>query len=115
MDVRLREHDGEYTTLAKILRVHQLQLMPVMDGFEFVLTLRQKKENRSIPIIVITAKDLTDEDHRQFDGGVEYIVDKSAFTQDELLEQLRGLVASAVGLESSTMASEQEGFESVNK
>ena len=28
-------------------------MMPVMDGFDFVVTLRQKKENRSIPIIVI--------------------------------------------------------------
>jgi signal transduction histidine kinase/CheY-like chemotaxis protein len=83
-------------------------MMPVMDGFEFLLILRQKKENRSIPIIVITAKDLTDEDRRQLDGGVEYIVDKSAFSQDELLEQLRELVASSAGLESSTVASEQE-------
>ena len=68
-------------------------MMPVMDGFEFVLTLRQQEENRSIPIIVVTAKDLTEEDRRQLAGGVEYIVDKGAFTQDELLQQVRGLVA----------------------
>ena len=71
-------------------------MMPVMDGFEFVLALRQNEENRSIPIIVITAKDLTEEDRRQLDGGVEYIVDKGAFTQDELLNQVRSLVATSV-------------------
>jgi signal transduction histidine kinase/DNA-binding response OmpR family regulator len=73
-------------------------IMPVMDGFEFVLALRQQEENRSIPIIVVTAKDLTDEDRRQLVGGVEHIIDKGAFTQDELLEQVRNLVASSTGL-----------------
>lgn len=34
-------------------------MMPVMDGFEFVLELRQPKIGHEIPIIVITAKDLT--------------------------------------------------------
>jgi signal transduction histidine kinase/CheY-like chemotaxis protein len=77
-------------------------MMPVMDGFDFVLALRQHVENRSIPIIVITAKDLTDEDRRQLEGGVEYIIDKGAFTQDELLSEVRSLVATTVGGESPT-------------
>ena len=51
-----------------------------------------RRINRSIPIIVVTAKDLTEEDRRQLIGGVEYIVDKGAFTQDEMLQQLRDLV-----------------------
>ncbi|UCG24878.1 MAG: response regulator [Chloroflexota bacterium] len=70
-------------------------MMPVMDGFDFVLALRLHQENQSIPIIVVTAKDLTDEDHRRLDGGVQYVIDKGAFTQDELLEQIRSLVASS--------------------
>ena len=72
-------------------------MMPVMDGFEFVLALRQNKENRLIPIIVVTAKDLTDEDRRQLDGGVEYIFAKGSFRKEELLEQLRNQIASSTG------------------
>ena len=55
-------------------------MMPVMDGFEFVQKLREEEENRWIPIIVVTAKDLTEEDRRQLAGGVEHIIDKGAFT-----------------------------------
>ncbi len=76
-------------------------MMPVMDGLDFVLALRQTEQNFSIPIIVITAKDLTEEDRRILSGGVQHIIDKGAFTQDELLDQLRKLVASTTKIESS--------------
>jgi CheY-like chemotaxis protein len=76
-------------------------MMPVMDGLDFVLALRQTEQNFSIPIIVITAKDLTEEDRRILSGGVQHIIDKGAFTQDEMLEQLRKLVASTTKIESS--------------
>jgi signal transduction histidine kinase/CheY-like chemotaxis protein len=68
-------------------------MMPVMDGFEFVLELRRKEENWDIPIIVVTSKDLTDEDRQRLVGGVEMIIDKGAYSQDELLDQLRGYVS----------------------
>ncbi|UCG24757.1 MAG: response regulator, partial [Chloroflexota bacterium] len=71
-------------------------MMPVMDGFEFVQSVRQDTDNRSIPIIVVTAKELTDEDRRQLAGGVEHIIDKGAFTQGDMLQQLRDLVSDSV-------------------
>ena len=40
-------------------------MMPVMDGFEFVQKLREDENNRWIPIIVVTAKDLSEEDRQQ--------------------------------------------------
>ncbi len=64
-------------------------MMPVMDGFDFILNLRQNKEYRTIPIIVVTAKDLTDEDRSRLIGGVQHIIDKGSYTQDELLDQIR--------------------------
>jgi CheY-like chemotaxis protein len=67
-------------------------MMPVMDGFEFLINYRQDEANLSIPIVVVTAKDLTDEDRRRLDGGVENIIDKAAFSQEELLHQVRQLV-----------------------
>jgi CheY-like chemotaxis protein len=68
-------------------------MMPVMDGFEFVVELRKREDCRSIPIIVVTAKDLTKEERDRLNGAVERIVHKSTFTQEDLLQQIRNLAA----------------------
>jgi CheY-like chemotaxis protein len=59
-------------------------MMPTMDGFEFMEELR--KRGQDIPVVVITAKDLTDEDRDRLNGGVERIIQKS--DRDEMLRQL---------------------------
>ena len=61
-------------------------MMPKMDGFEFMDELRQRPDYREIPVVVITAKDLTDEDRDRLNGGVERIIQKS--DRDEMLRQL---------------------------
>jgi CheY-like chemotaxis protein len=43
-------------------------MMPEMDGFEFVVRLRQKVEWRSIPIVVLTAYDHNAEERRRLSG-----------------------------------------------
>jgi len=68
-------------------------MMPVMDGFDFLLEFRNQKDRRSVPIIVVTAKDLTEEDRKRLVGGVERIVEKGALTRSQLLEHVRELVA----------------------
>jgi signal transduction histidine kinase/CheY-like chemotaxis protein len=68
-------------------------MMPVMDGFDFVLALRQRPGCRNIPIIVVTAKDLTDEDRRRLSGQVERIVQKGSCSRDELLAYVQELVS----------------------
>ena len=45
-------------------------MMPEMDGFEFVARLRGREEWRSIPVVVVTAKDITREDRMRLDGYV---------------------------------------------
>jgi CheY-like chemotaxis protein len=68
-------------------------LMPHMNGFEFVTELRKNELWKSIPVIVITAKDLTAEDRMRLNGYVEMILQKGAFGQDELIEEIRTLVS----------------------
>ncbi len=68
-------------------------MMPVMDGFEFILQVRKDPARRSIPIVVVTAKDLTDVDRKRLQGSVVGLIEKRGFGQAELLEQLRDLVA----------------------
>jgi PAS domain S-box-containing protein len=68
-------------------------MMPVMDGFEFVLELRARDEWRETPVIVVTAKDLTDEDRHRLSGLVEQVIEKGAHTRDEIAEEVRACVA----------------------
>ena len=72
-------------------------IMPEVDGFEFIAELhKNKKEWQTIPIVVITAKDLTDEDHLRLDGYVEKILQKDSYNIDELLSRIRALVTKFV-------------------
>jgi PAS domain S-box-containing protein len=68
-------------------------MMPEMDGFEFADRVRQHPEWRSIPIVVLTAKDLTAEERRRLDGSVETILRKAGDSRTALLNQVRDLVA----------------------
>jgi CheY-like chemotaxis protein len=71
-------------------------MMPEMDGFEFVAEFRRHEPWRAIPIVVITAKDLTREDHERLNGYVQKILQKGAHGRDELLAEVRELVATGV-------------------
>jgi CheY-like chemotaxis protein len=64
-------------------------MMPEMDGFEFVARMHQKPEWRLIPIVVLTAYDLTIDDRRRLNGYVETVIKKSCDSRETLLHQLR--------------------------
>ena len=68
-------------------------MMPEMDGFQFLAELRRDPGRRELPVIVLTAADLTEEDRRQLNGGVEQILSKTASGCDELLDELRRHIA----------------------
>ena len=72
-------------------------MMPEMDGFSFLEVLRQHEGWRAIPIVVVTAKDLTAEDHRRLNGYVQYIVHKGAYGREELLAELGDRIAACLG------------------
>ena len=69
-------------------------MMPKMDGFEFMDQLRGRPDWREIPVVVITAKDLTEEDRNRLNGGVERIIQKS--NRDEMLRQLSREISKCV-------------------
>ncbi len=63
-------------------------MMPVMDGFEFLAAMRAHPEWQHIPVIVITAKDLSGEERDRLSGRVEEVLEKNAYTREQLLERV---------------------------
>jgi GAF domain-containing protein/CheY-like chemotaxis protein len=70
-------------------------MMPEMDGFDFVAAVRADTAWRSLPIVVITAKDLTPDDHERLNGYVARVLQKGALSREALLAEVRDLVAAS--------------------
>jgi len=71
-------------------------MMPEMDGFEFLEALRKHAEWRHLPVVVVTAKDLTEEDHRRLNGEVERVLQKDAPTRDDMLREVSVTLAGCI-------------------
>jgi CheY-like chemotaxis protein len=67
-------------------------MMPVMDGFEFIEELRKTPEWRSIPIVVITSKELTQADRLRLNGGVQKLIEKKSLDQNDLFKEIRDVL-----------------------
>ncbi|MDD2708169.1 MAG: response regulator [Verrucomicrobiae bacterium] len=67
-------------------------MMPEMDGFTFVEELHKKPEWSQIPIVVVTAKDVTAEDRQRLNGFVQRILQKGATTREEIVRVVRELI-----------------------
>jgi len=78
-------------------------MMPEMDGFEFADRVRRHAEWRSIPIVVVTALDLSTEERRRLSGYVEKILQKEGDSHEELLHQLRDLLDDCAAPRAMTM------------
>jgi CheY-like chemotaxis protein len=70
--------------------------MPEMDGFEFLAELRQREDGRSVPVVVLTAKDLTAEDRKRLNGSVEKVLRKGSLSHAQLLAEVGALMAGAL-------------------
>ena len=67
-------------------------MMPEMDGFEFVSELRKHPEWTHVPILVLTAKNVTDDDRLRLNGYVEKILQKGNYSRETLLNEVSELV-----------------------
>jgi len=85
-------HDG--TTGLELVRrerpdVILLDLMiPGMDGFEVLEALKADEKVNDVPVIVITAKELTATERERLSGQIEMLMQKGSFTDEELLEEI---------------------------
>lgn len=68
-------------------------MMPDMDGFEFVNYLREHEQQwKTIPIVVLTAKEITAEDRVKLTHKVQTIFQKGACDKDKLLSEIHKLL-----------------------
>jgi len=65
-------------------------MMPGLDGFEVVEHLQQDEAMRSIPILVMTSKDLNDEDRARL-SGVELVLEKRGGVPTNLVHLVQRL------------------------
>jgi GAF domain-containing protein/CheY-like chemotaxis protein/anti-sigma regulatory factor (Ser/Thr protein kinase) len=70
-------------------------MMPEMDGFDFVGAVRAEAAWQTVPIVVVTAKDLSAEEHERLNGSVARILQKGALSRETLLAEVRDLVGAS--------------------
>ena len=72
-------------------------VMPEMDGFEFLAAFRAHEAWRGVPVLVVTARDLTDEDRQRLNGGVERVIQKAGYAGEDLLREVANALTACVG------------------
>jgi CheY-like chemotaxis protein len=63
-------------------------MMPEVDGFAVLESLKADLITRHIPIIVVTAKALTEQDRERLNGNIEALLSKGLFDEQELLKDI---------------------------
>jgi len=67
-------------------------IMPEMDGFAFLEAIQGRRALGHVPVVVLTAKQLTAEEKRMLSGRTEGILAKEAISNLELAEAIRRCV-----------------------
>ncbi|HLA07850.1 MAG TPA: pyridoxal-phosphate dependent enzyme [Anaerolineales bacterium] len=67
-------------------------MMPEVDGFAVLDSLRGNPKTANIPVIVATAKELTVNEKSRLQGQIQALMQKGDFLNDEFLEEVRSLI-----------------------
>ncbi len=68
--------------------------MPGMDGFDFADEMRQRRLSQEIPILVVTSRDLSNEERSRLNGRVQAVLQKGTYTREDLMTEIHREVAS---------------------
>jgi CheY-like chemotaxis protein len=99
---RILEAKGSYdvhvandgATGIELVRKHRPELvitdlmMPNVDGFTVIDTLKADPEMSRIPIVVVTAKELTAKERARLGGQISMLLQKGSFIDEEFVENL---------------------------
>lgn len=67
-------------------------MLPEVDGFEFIERIKRMPHTADIPIIVVTAKQLTEDELNRLEYNVAHILHKGFYDNSELLNQVSYLI-----------------------
>ena len=67
-------------------------MMPELDGFSVLDALKANQETANIPVIVVTAKELTAEEKSRLKGQIQALLQKGDFLSDDFVDEVRGLL-----------------------
>jgi ammonium transporter len=74
-------------------------MMPEMDGIEFITQMRQREDWQAVPIVVLTAKDLSAEERLILSAYVEQVLEKQHYSADRLIEEVRRQVLTLMNVQ----------------
>jgi CheY-like chemotaxis protein len=72
-------------------------MMPGMDGFELLAEMRRRDELRNVPVVIVTAKDLSQEELSWLRGNAEKVLPKGAYSRQELIKIVREMLSRGTG------------------
>ena len=64
-------------------------MMPRLDGFGVIEQLRANPVTQDLPIIVISAKELTDEESARLKESVTFVMRKQGFDGEKLVQEIK--------------------------
>jgi CheY-like chemotaxis protein len=67
-------------------------MMPDMDGYAVLDQLKAEEAFKDIPVIVITAKDLSHLDQQRLQGQIQMLLQKGSFMDEDLLHGINALL-----------------------
>ncbi|MBP8864266.1 MAG: pyridoxal-phosphate dependent enzyme [Anaerolineae bacterium] len=67
-------------------------MMPDMDGFAVLDALKADETLRDLPVIVVTAKELTQQERQRLQGQIKMLLQKGSFMDDDLLDDINALL-----------------------
>jgi threonine synthase len=68
-------------------------MMPEVNGFSVLDALKSDPQTATIPVIVVTAKELTGEEMNTLQHQTHSLMQKGEFMDDELLDEVRALLS----------------------
>ena len=69
-------------------------IMPRLDGFGVIESLRNNPETRDLPIIVISAKELTQDEAERLKASVSLVMKKQGFQGEKLVDEITNVLKS---------------------
>lgn len=77
-------------------------MMPKMDGFEVLRRMRSNPDTAQIPVIILTAKELSEEELELLNRNAQRLILKKGQALDQLVEEVQRTLAAWKGVTSDS-------------